>query len=124
MLRTKELEVMSETQTPLGDGALEIIVGMLDGLKQGHTMTFDGHDILEVIKVQAENLHYLMSEAYKEKAAVERVRELHKPMNEKNEHGFVNIVCAGCFDEDTSTGEKFHHCYPCATIEAVRGEQS
>jgi hypothetical protein len=51
--------------------------------------------------------------------AIERVRELHKPMNETNENGFVNIVCAGCYDEDTCTGRKFHHDYPCPTIEAL-----
>ena len=55
--------------------------------------------------------------------AIERVRALHKPMNETNENGYVNIVCSGCYDEDSSTGEQFHHEYPCPTIKAIDGEQ-
>jgi hypothetical protein len=55
--------------------------------------------------------------------AIERVRELHKPIEEVNENGFVNIVCNGCFDEEPSTGQEFHHDYPCPTIKALDGEQ-
>ena len=55
--------------------------------------------------------------------AIERVRELHKPIDETNENGFVNTVCSGCYDEDASTGEKFHDLYPCPTIKALDGEQ-
>jgi hypothetical protein len=53
--------------------------------------------------------------------AVARVRELHRPMIEVNENGFENIVCAGCWDEDTSTGQEFHHSHPCPTIKALDG---
>ena len=54
--------------------------------------------------------------------AIERVRELHKPIEEVNENGFVNIVCNGCFDEEPSTGQEFHHKYPCPTIKALDGK--
>jgi hypothetical protein len=55
--------------------------------------------------------------------AVQRVRELHKLRIEVNENGFSNDTCNGCYDEDSSTGEQFHHDYPCPTIEALDGEQ-
>jgi hypothetical protein len=61
----------------------------------------------------AANKHYL---------AIKRVRELHKPIEEINVNGFVNIVCNGCFDEEPSTGEQFHHDYPCPTIKALDGD--
>ena len=55
--------------------------------------------------------------------AIQRVRELHKLRVEINENGFANDTCNGCFDEDSSTGEHFHHPYPCPTIKALDGEQ-
>ena len=54
--------------------------------------------------------------------AIERVRALHKPIEEVNDNGFVNIVCNGCFDEEPSTGQQFHHDYPCPTIKALDGD--
>ena len=54
-------------------------------------------------------------------AAVKRVRELHKIRIEVNENGFSNDTCNGCYDEDSSTGEQFHHDYPCPTIKALDG---
>jgi hypothetical protein len=77
-----------------------------------------GDNALKILQVQAENLHYLMNQAYE---AIERVRELHKPIEEVNENGFVNIVCNGCFDEEPSTGQEFHHDYPCPTVQALNG---
>jgi hypothetical protein len=56
------------------------------------------------------------------KQAIERVRELHKPIEEVNVNGFVNIVCNGCFDEEPSTGQEFHHHYPCNTIKVLDGD--
>lgn len=56
-------------------------------------------------------------------ADIERVRELHKPFEKANENGFVHTLCAGCYDEDTGTGERFHDRYPCETIKALDGEQ-
>jgi len=53
--------------------------------------------------------------------AIERVRELHKLRIEVNENGFSNDTCNGCYDEDYSTGEQFHHDYPCPTIKALDG---
>ena len=66
---------MTEVKTPLGDGALELIKSMLEGLKKGFTVTSRGDDIFEIIDIQAENLHHLMTEAYQAKEAIQRVRE-------------------------------------------------
>lgn len=66
---------MTEVKTPLGDGALELIKSMLEELKKGFTVTSRGDDIFEIIDIQAENLHYLMTEAYQAKAVIQRVRE-------------------------------------------------
>jgi len=61
----------------------------------------------------AANKHYL---------AIKRVRELHKLRVEVNEHGYSNDTCWGCYDEEPSTGQQFHHDYPCPTIKALDGE--
>jgi hypothetical protein len=53
--------------------------------------------------------------------AIQRVRELHKLRIEVNQNGFANDTCDGCYDEDPSTGEQFHHDYPCPTIKALDG---
>jgi hypothetical protein len=53
--------------------------------------------------------------------AVQRVRELHSLRIEVNQNGFSNDTCNGCYDEDSSTGEQFHHDYPCPTIQALDG---
>jgi len=53
--------------------------------------------------------------------AVKRVRELHSLRVEVNQNGFSNDTCDGCYDEDSSTGEQFHHDYPCPTIKALDG---
>ena len=84
---------MTKSTTPLGDNALEIQ------------------------QVQAENLHYLMSQAY---AAIDRVRELHYPVND-----------GGCGDPDCcSPSDSEDFCivcqgyeYPCETIKALDGGQ-
>lgn len=84
---------MTKSTTPLGDNALEIL------------------------QVQAENLHYLMSQAY---AAIDRVRELHYPVND-----------GGCGDPDCcSPSDSEDFCivcqgyeYPCETIKALDGGQ-
>jgi len=57
------------------------------------------------------------------KQAIERVSKLHKPMEEVNVNGFVNIVCSACFDEEPSTGQEFHHDYPCKTIKVLDSKQ-
>ena len=54
--------------------------------------------------------------------AIARVRELHKLRIEVNQFGFSNDTCSGCYDEDYSTGEQFHHHYPCPTIKALDGK--
>ena len=54
--------------------------------------------------------------------SVQRVRELHKLRVEVNEHGYANDTCWGCYDEEPSTGQQFHHDYPCPTIKALDGE--
>jgi hypothetical protein len=54
--------------------------------------------------------------------SVQRVRELHKLRVEVNEHGYSNDTCWGCYDEEPSTGQQFHHDYPCPTIKALDGE--
>lgn len=51
--------------------------------------------------------------------AIKRIRELHKAFEETNENGYVNIVCSGCYEEDSGTGERFHDRYPCPTIKAL-----
>jgi len=53
--------------------------------------------------------------------SIQRVRELHKIRIEVNQNGFANDTCNGCYDEDYSTGEQFHHDYPCPTIKALDG---
>lgn len=55
--------------------------------------------------------------------AIERVRKLHEPFEQTNENGYVHTLCAGCYDEDSGTGERFHDRYPCPTIQALDGEQ-
>jgi hypothetical protein len=69
--------IRDEPKTPLGDGALEII------------------------RIQADNLHYLMVQSYK---INNRVRYLHKKLL---------TVCAEC-------GKN----YPCNTIEALDGKSN
>lgn len=75
-------------------------------------------------RLDYELIEEFKGKAYEYEQTIQRVRELHKPIEEVNKNGFINIVCNGCFDEDPSTGEEFHHDYPCPTIQALDGEQS
>ena len=83
---------MTEVKTPLGDGALELIKSMLEELKKGFTVTSRGDDIFEIIDIQAENLHHLMTEAYQAKAVIQRVREAINQVihYNGNQAGYVN----------------------------------
>ena len=74
-------------------------------------------------RLDLELIEEFKGEAYEYKKAIERVRELHKLRVEVNEHGYSNDTCWGCYDEEPSTGQQFHHEYPCPTIKALDGEQ-
>ena len=74
-------------------------------------------------RLDAELIEEFKGIANEYKQAIERVRNLHKLRIEVNQNGFSNDTCNGCYDEDSSTGEQFHHDYPCPTIEALDGEQ-
>jgi len=74
-------------------------------------------------RLDAELIEEFKGIANEYKQAIERVRNLHKLRIEVNQNGFSNDTCDGCYDEDSSTGQQFHHDYPCPTIEALDGEQ-
>ena len=69
-----------------------------------------GDSALEILQVQAENLHYLMTQAYE---AIERVRELHKPFGDKSQW------CDHC-EIGANSGYDWAD-YPCDTIKALDG---
>jgi hypothetical protein len=70
-----------------------------------------GDSALELIKIQSENLHYLMQQAYE---TIERVKQLHNPVVSNKE-----IVCSECL-ADGGMESMF---YPCATIRAINGQR-
>jgi hypothetical protein len=103
------------------DGVLRVIDHWYDDLIYLHKVTYmrtdegwvlETHESDEPIPTRSEL-----------QQAIERVRELHKLRIEVNQNGFSNDTCNGCYDEDSSTGEQFHHDYPCPTIKALDGEQ-
>lgn len=51
--------------------------------------------------------------------AIERVRELHKPVEASTERG-MRQICQECWD---IAGERLAAVYPCPTIKALDGEQ-
>jgi predicted phosphohydrolase len=55
-------------------------------------------------------------------AAIQRVRELHKPIATQYSNGKEYTGCALCGDEGWDENF-YHHEYPCDTIKALEGEQ-
>lgn len=89
--------------TPLGDSALLIITKYLEAVR--NNWETQDPDPLNVIQIQAENLHYLLST---DRQAIQRVRDLHRP-------------------QATSTIDRCAECKkpsPCPTELALNGQQS
>lgn len=54
--------------------------------------------------------------------AIQRVRELHKPVKSYKGRDHTEII--GCYEcEETGSGREYEVEYPCPTIQALDGEQ-
>ena len=61
-------------------------------------------------------------DAHEFHAAIERVRELHKPVTSYK--GMDNDEIIGCYEcEETGSGREYWVEYPCPTIKALDGEK-
>ncbi len=60
--------------------------------------------------------------AVRDRQAIQRVRELHKPV--KSWKGIDHTEIVGCYEcEETGSGREYWVEYPCPTIKALDGEK-
>lgn len=73
-------------------------------------------------RLDAELIEDFKGEAHEYKQAIERVRELHKPVTSYK--GMDNDEIIGCYEcEETGSGREYWVEYPCPTIKALDGDQ-
>ena len=72
---------------------------------------------------------YLLTELNKTREAIERVRELHKPYEDANQHYAKDSVLYGvtiwCYECSVEQGmDEYATPYPCPTIKALDGNNN